>query len=183
MVNVAGIITRVQKIITRNGKAMAFVKIEDETGGIEVLIFPNLYKDTRDFWEQGRAVFGQGKLSDKDQEIKLLANSAFKLTFRNIDDVLKKIGASNFDDANGYTAKTKAQSNGDLRIKFSRDLTPASLELIKEILMKHKGNSKVFFEVGQNGSTKVIETAFRVNNTSFLITALKSRLGDLIQFG
>ena len=181
-VTVAGIITRVQKIITRTNKSMVFAKIEDDTGGIEVLVFPTLYAESRDYWETGKAIFCQGKLSDKDQEIKLLANSAFKLNLRNIDEVLKKIGVVNFDGANDYAKKGAQSILQDLRIVFLRDLTAPTLDTLKQILIKHKGPSKVFFEIGQKGSARIIQTAFQVNNGAFLITELKSRLGDSISF-
>lgn len=181
-INVAGIITRVQKIITRTNKSMVFIKLEDDTGGLEVLVFPNLYGETRDMWESGKAVFCQGKISDKDQEKKLLANSAFKVSLRNINETLKKIGVVNFDGANEYAQAKQASAIRDLRIVFLRDMTAPTLDLLKQILIKHKGYSKVYFEVGQNGSTRVIETAFLVNNTPFLLTELKSRLGNIISF-
>jgi len=44
-VKIAAVIKSVHKILTKKGDAMAFVTIEDETSSIEVVVFPNLYKD------------------------------------------------------------------------------------------------------------------------------------------
>lgn len=82
---VAGVVTKVQKIITRTNESMLFVKIEDLSGNIEVLVFPGLLKETHALWQEGKVILGQGKLSDKDQEIKLLCNRAQELTLENTE--------------------------------------------------------------------------------------------------
>jgi len=70
----AGIIASIKKILTRSGESMLFVKIEDATKTVELLIFPRLYKETGDTWREGQAVLVDGKVSEKDQETKLLVN-------------------------------------------------------------------------------------------------------------
>ncbi len=75
-VSVAGVITQIQKVLTRNGENMLFVKVEDLSSSIEVLIFPKLYKETIDLWREEAIVLIKGKMSDKDGIPKLLADSA-----------------------------------------------------------------------------------------------------------
>jgi len=77
---IAGVISKVQKIITRTNEAMLFVKLEDLSGSLEILVFPSLLKETSAIWQEGKIVLCQGKLSDKDQELKLLTNRAIELT-------------------------------------------------------------------------------------------------------
>jgi len=180
-INVAGIVVKVQKIMTRTNKTMLFVKIEDDTGGIEVLVFPNLYKTTSDIWQSGKAVICQGKLSDKDQELKLLANTATKVSLRKIDEVVSKFHKAEF----GNQAMQMSNKNihvllEDIKIVFKEGVTAHTINTIKEILSKHKGGNKVFFEISQNGEKRTLETDILISNNSFLITELKGRMGGLI---
>jgi DNA polymerase-3 subunit alpha len=77
---VAGIISTIKKIITRNNESMLFVKIEDATNTAELLIFPRLLKETAALWQGGQAVIIDGKVSEKDKEMKVLVNRAAALS-------------------------------------------------------------------------------------------------------
>ncbi len=180
-VTIAGIITKIQKIITRNNKTMLFVKIEDDTGGIELLVFPNLYHSTFQIWQEGKAVICQGKVSDKDQEIKILANTAFAMKLNNMAEVVNKFQSANQGYSASSPASNKFVSNKDLKIIFKQEADKNSLQRLKEIFIKYKGENKVLFELNLNGVKKVIETAYRVKNSSFLITEIKNKLGTIIQ--
>ena len=173
---VAGIVTKIQKIITKTSKSMLFVKIEDDTGGVEILVFPNLYKTTYDIWAEGKAVIVQGKKSDKDNEIKLLANTASAVTLRNIREVVNKFNSAEF----GKAKSSGLTYNQDLRLIFSKAIDAGVLERLRDVFTKFKGENKVFFEIGLNGSKKVIETDFRVANSAYLLTEIRNRIGDSV---
>ncbi len=79
IITVGGIITKIQKIITRAGKSMIFANLEDLTGKIEILVFPRLLEDNSEIWEESNIVFVKGKVSDKDGVFKLLAESVRKI--------------------------------------------------------------------------------------------------------
>ena len=72
----AGIISSIQRINTKAGDPMLFVKIEDASNSLEVLVFPTLLKTTNAIWQEGAAVAVSGKISTKDNEVKVLANEA-----------------------------------------------------------------------------------------------------------
>lgn len=177
---VAGIITKVQKILTRANKSMMFVKIEDDTGSIELLVFPNLLKDTYDIWESGKAVICQGKISDKDQELKMLVNTAFKLSLRNIDAVLRKFLSAD-NSGTGTAGPGFVPDRSDLKIFLTPDFKNDDADKLKEILNGHKGESKVFFEIGEDDSKKTISTDFLVSLSPYLITVLKNNFGSSIK--
>lgn len=84
---VAGVITQIKKIITKSHQPMLFVQIEDLTGKAEVLVFPTVLQKTSEVWVEGGLVLIEGKLSDKDDEIKILANKVEVLS----DDVLRQL--------------------------------------------------------------------------------------------
>ena len=72
----AGVITGIQRINTKAGDPMLFVKIEDTSNSLEILVFPTLLKTTNAIWQEGAAVAVSGKISTKDNEVKVLANEA-----------------------------------------------------------------------------------------------------------
>ncbi len=106
---VAGVISKIQKIITRTNEAMLFVKLEDLSGSMEILVFPSLLKETLAIWSEGRIVICQGKLSDKDQELKLLCNRAIELTAEKAGEEVAKFTKNTNSNAlkpNGYGQAT-----------------------------------------------------------------------------
>ena len=66
--NVGGTITDVREISTKNGQRMAFVKIEDLFGEIELLLFPSSYQQTAGLWNRDTVVLIRGKVNSKDRE-------------------------------------------------------------------------------------------------------------------
>ena len=132
-VTIGGIVTQIQKIITRTNKSMLFVKIEDETGNVEALVFPNLLKNTYEIWQTGKAVVVQGKISDKDQDIKLLSNTAFGLSLKNASEIKQKFLRANMSGDSKTSSKYSA-SVGPLYLVFSTGVNAEQLVQIKEIL-------------------------------------------------
>ncbi len=84
-VRVAGVIVRLNKIITKSNKPMVFVTLEDIGGKAEALIFPTVLEKTQELWVDGGTVIIEGKLSDKDGETKILADKAWQLTAELLD--------------------------------------------------------------------------------------------------
>jgi DNA polymerase-3 subunit alpha len=74
-VNIIGVITKIKKIITSNHETMLFVKIEDPTGSIEVIVFPSLINENRDLWQEKKVILVTGRPSDKEGILKVIAES------------------------------------------------------------------------------------------------------------
>jgi DNA polymerase-3 subunit alpha len=85
-VTVGGSIAEFREITTKNGQKMAFVKITDELGEIELILFPSVYQQTIGLWERDRVVIVRGKLNAKDRdgnsttELKVLVDDAREVT-------------------------------------------------------------------------------------------------------
>jgi len=76
LVRVAGVITEVRVITTKkSGAEMAFAKAEDGTGTIELVVFPKIFKDTRDFWTTGQALLIIGKVDTRDETAAILVEA------------------------------------------------------------------------------------------------------------
>lgn len=76
-VSVGGIVVGVKKITTKAGnREMAFVKLEDLTGTLEVVVFPKIYARTVDYWQIDRILTVSGKIDEKDDRLTLLVDDA-----------------------------------------------------------------------------------------------------------
>ncbi|HEU4914504.1 MAG TPA: DNA polymerase III subunit alpha [Candidatus Saccharimonadales bacterium] len=83
---VGGAINDVREITTKNGSKMAFVKLEDKTKELELILFPGTYQQTTGLWVKDNIVLVRGKLSAKDregnigEEVKVLVEDAREIT-------------------------------------------------------------------------------------------------------
>ncbi|MFH0806166.1 MAG: DNA polymerase III subunit alpha [Candidatus Brennerbacteria bacterium] len=75
----AGIISGVQKIMTKKGEPMLFVTIEDLSDNLEVMVFANTLAKHPLIWQENRAVVMTGRLSWRDGEPKLICDEVKEL--------------------------------------------------------------------------------------------------------
>ncbi len=75
-VRVAAVVSEFRAITTKKtGAEMAFAKIEDGSGILEIVIFPKVYKDTKDFWIVGKPLLVNGKVDIRDETPGLIVES------------------------------------------------------------------------------------------------------------
>ncbi len=152
---VGGLISSVKQIMTRNNQRMAFVRLEDATGTIEIVVFPKIFQMTDGLWIEDRIVIIEGQLSNKDGEWKILADSGQIFQPRELPPVLK----------------------------IAVDLERASTELFQDIktaLSGWPGDQTVELHVRKGAQQKVIPTEFRVTDTPELRQRLEELLGNCI---
>jgi len=73
-VRVGGIISGIKKIITRNGKPMLFIKLEDLTDKTEVVVFPGVIERNPTVFQKNKIVFITGRIDNRDNIPKVIAN-------------------------------------------------------------------------------------------------------------
>ncbi len=76
---VAGIISKIQKVITKMGQPMIFAKIEDFNDTLEVIVFSDTLAKTVPVWRENNAVLISGKMSWRNGEPKLICDSVKEL--------------------------------------------------------------------------------------------------------
>jgi len=72
-VSVCGLITKIKKILTKTGRPMYFINIEDLTGSIETIIFPSTAETISSILQEGKIMIITGRIDLKDQSPKLIA--------------------------------------------------------------------------------------------------------------
>ena len=67
-VSIIGIVRKVTLHQAKNGQDMCFAELEDITGDIEVVVFPNLFAVSRTQIKSGTKLYVKGKISIRDEE-------------------------------------------------------------------------------------------------------------------
>ena len=199
---VAGIIATIKKIITRSGESMLFVKIEDATNMVELLVFPRLLKETVALWQEGQAIIVDGKISEKDTEIKLLVNRARLLNMsepqKSVDDFKRLLleggpVKNSYRNGNGYNytrpdrqeseikAAIKKISASPLRLIFLQEMSAAGLTKLRQIFALYPGQDEVYFRVTSAETPKIIKTAFKVTNHEELQNKIRTEFADVLK--
>lgn len=201
-VRIAGIITSVQEIITkRTNQKMAFVKVEDQSRNIEVLIFPKTFAANPEIYAPDKVVVIDGFISNKDGELKILAEEVYSVSDKNIPLFKPRNKKKNGFNFNG-NGNGRGQYNGngyengnnnnkpkkpveipkfdpqELMITIPRDADSEILPEIKKILVSHKGESHVQMKVPKNGEGwREIKIKNRVDICPPLLRKLKEVVG------
>jgi len=74
-VEILGLVSEIKKVITKNGTQMLFVKVEDQTGSIEVIVFPDILEKTFLLWQKNKILLIRGELTKKESEPKIICQS------------------------------------------------------------------------------------------------------------
>jgi len=74
LVKIGGMISTIKRIITRTGKPMLFLSLEDLTNKVEVVVFPGVIDKNPTVFQENKVVFVKGKVDNRDGEIKVLAD-------------------------------------------------------------------------------------------------------------
>lgn len=188
-VTVGGAVTDVRDITTKNGQKMAFIKLEDQTGEIEVILFPNAYQQTLGLWERDKVVLIRGKVNARDregnqsQEVKVMVDDAREITSQQASayqSTGKKAKVPKARPANVPQAKTKAagkQTPQRLYIRLDSSKDEQTLVSLKKTIDSHQGNTEVVLVLGDSGSKQAIKLPGGIDRESPGLSVLKELVG------
>lgn len=196
-VEVGGAVTDVREIVTKNGQKMAFVKIEDQFGEIEVILFPSSYQQTVGIWERDRVVLIQGKVNAKDREgqisseVKIMANDAREITVEQAN-AYQATGRKPKSPKAGKAKSASAKPMPGPGAKAVNDSLPAdkrmyirmhntsdqeTLLTLKSTLDKHKGETEVVLVLGEGEKRQAIKLPEGVNADGEAVSLLQTLVG------
>jgi len=171
-VRIGGIITTLKPIITKNNQQMAFAQVEDDQGKLEVIIFPKLFEAGSDVWREDNPVVIMGKVSTKDDQIKILADKVMALEEAVADNNLEKMPKIS---SRQLSPKSSPQK---IILQITKNTSKEILDMIKKILSKSTGISPVYIRVPHNGGSRDMITKTKVNISNDLIKKLKEVLSS-----
>lgn len=149
---IGGMITAVTVKITKNGKTMAFITVEDLCGALEVIIFPADYMKYKDKIEEDRKVYVTGRCSLGDEEAgKLICESIREFT-----------GVSH-----------ELWVRYDTMVDYTSDE-----EILMSILSESDGDDSVIIYIADTKQMKRLGRNMSVNANEELIKTLKEHCGE-----
>jgi DNA polymerase III subunit alpha len=155
VVNLAGILSGVQRRITKQGRAWASAVLEDLGGAVEVLFFPNTYELIGQYIAEDAIVVVKGRVDRRDDQPRLMA----------MDLSLPDVSAA--DEVKPVL----------LALPPSR-CTPPLVERLKEVLHSHPGPAEVHLKLVNGSRTTLLRLGpVRVAPTTALMADLKALLG------
>lgn len=147
MVRIGGVITKVQKIITRKKQSMAFVTVEDIGGAIEILVFPKALETTGSVWQEENIILASGKVSDKDGVFKLLAEEAKIVNDQEVEN-FKRILATQKKNGSSVSLPEKKEEPGYLIINLPDSSDRSIIEKLSKIFdSSEPGNTKIYLNL------------------------------------
>jgi DNA polymerase-3 subunit alpha len=75
-VTVIGMVTSVRRITTKNNRSMAIVNLEDLTGTIEMVVFPDCFERLPDVWQEDAILEVTGKPERRGDDLQLVCENA-----------------------------------------------------------------------------------------------------------
>ncbi|MCX6810034.1 MAG: DNA polymerase III subunit alpha [Candidatus Berkelbacteria bacterium] len=200
-VKIGGILTTIKKINTRSGQPMVFAGIEDLSGKSEVLVFPKLLQENAELWQNDNILLVEGKISTKDNQIKILADKAEKFDAEKIqknmsnvpqhmvtvsdDDEVVEIDLSDEPEAkveeevlNEKFAKNELcfEDNGEFKVILPKGTSKEKLVELKEIFEKFPGELPVILYYKKNGNFDSARTKVQVSSVKELFEEIKKVL-------
>lgn len=154
VVALAGILTGVQRRVTKQGRAWSSATLEDLDGMVEVMFFPNTYELVGQYIAEDAIVLVKGRVDRRDEQARLMAMDL------SIIDV---------------------STNGDempivISMPTSR-CTPPMINGLRDVLMAHPGKAEVRVKLTEGSKATLLRLEGRVAATPALMADLKALLG------
>jgi len=158
LVTVGGIVGAVARKFTKKGDPFAQFRLEDLTGGVTIVAFPNVYGQVPELIETDAIVVVRGRADLRGRELQLRA----------LEIAEPDLGAAR-----------RAEPSGTLVVDVAAaSCTNAVIAKLKELLGAHSGSAPVQVRfLSSQGVTPLDVGTFRVNAGAGLLSELRLLLG------
>jgi DNA polymerase-3 subunit alpha len=132
-VKICGLVSGLKEILTKKGDRMAFLTLEDMKGFVEVILFPEVFKNALPYLRGGDPLLVKGILDLSEEHIKIKG-----LEVRSLPGVAPS-----------------PEKSVHLKIPLS-SLSSPQLEDLKEVIVANRGSSQVFLHFIDGDSRETI---------------------------
>jgi DNA polymerase-3 subunit alpha len=153
---IGGIVGHIKQVRTRRGDLMAYVELEDLTGMIETIIFPELYKNNMMFIEEEAELVIKGRLDLKEDSMNMIAS----------DIILLK------------DAREKLSQQLKINV-YLPGMENEKIERLRNIVEQHRGECSLTFILKKPEFIANLQAGptFRISPTREFLFALEELLG------
>jgi DNA polymerase III subunit alpha len=150
-------LTAVKKIRTKKGEAMAFLTISDQSGEMEAVVFPTVYKKIGHLLQPGALLLIEGSIEDREGQKQFVIRKG---------DLLKEI-------------QTAENSLSTIYLRLERNKqTNEQLNQLKSIINQNKGDKRVVLYYEGIDKTLRLGEEERVNGSDMCLLEFKKFLGE-----
>lgn len=154
-VKYGGMVTEKTVKYTRNNKVMAFIKVEDMYGVVEVVVFPNTYEKVQDLISEDSIVVVEGRVQTSDGEDgKIIAEKILPLTTEDIEE------------------------ENETRVLFIKVENAQGLKELMPLLKRHAGKVPVRVRNAETGEMLIAPKSSWITPSDKLMEELKQMLGS-----
>ncbi len=174
-VSFIGIINSAKSKVTKRDEIMCFCDVEDLYGDIEVIVFPKVFALYNNILKAGNAVLVEGRISVKDEEVKLLAEkiSIAPKTTENLN--IKKESKPVYSSMKEDKTESKQKKGIFLRVDTARD---PKLNKVKTLLSVFSGNVPVYVYYKDTKAYEFLGKEYLTDYNKPLEKELKYILGE-----
>ena len=176
-VSFLGIVTSVKKKVTKKDEIMAFCGVEDLFGNIEMIVFPKNFIMYGNLLSVGSIILVDGKISVKDEEVKLLAE---KITVapKTVEEIPKgKINQTRPNQQQKTENTQDKKKKSGIFIKMPTE-NPEKTEKLKNLLSIFEGRIPVYLYYEDTKKYDFLGMNFLTSINQPLTNELKHIFGD-----
>jgi len=149
---IGGIFKNIKKIITKkSSQEMAFALLDDNSGTIDLIFFPNVYDQVKNELIQDKVALVKGTVNLKDDKLSIIVTS------------ISDPGQTKF--------KTKI-----IKLTITKKTPKSVLIEINQLMQNNRGKNNVLLKLENGPHSKKIKLPFSVN-----FSAIKDKLTELIE--
>ncbi|WP_147803401.1 DNA polymerase III subunit alpha [Alkalicoccus halolimnae] len=156
-VRIAGLITQIRTIETKKGDEMAFLQIEDESGGADVTVFPKPFKKYQLQFIKNEKLFIEGLIEEYEGERKIILQKCVL-----VDSLIDR---------------EKQQNASALYLYITIQAEKQALEEVKELLENTPGEVPVVLKYASDGKIVRLSEMWNVAVNEAFLEKLQARLG------
>jgi DNA polymerase-3 subunit alpha len=173
---VGGILEQVTKKITKKGSVMMFATLADQSGSVEMLVFPKTYEETKPVWEDGKVVAIVGKTPREEGDDKIFVESVYTLTEDNAAQVAAQLKSAYASEKKQKKQRQQGGSSKEMVVELylTKDQLQACMEQLKALLASFPGERSVQIQIGAHA----IQTGMSVDPTAEFAEAIEALLGE-----
>ena len=168
LVRIGGVVSQIRILLTKkDSREMAFGRIEDLSGSIEVVVFPKVFGAAKEIFARDKAVLVVGKVDFREDQLSVLAERIYSLD---------EVDPADFESVPPGSGRTAAR---EYEFVIPKGTPSAVMLKLSKLFQESPGKHRVvlLFERGSSGFKKMA-VPFGVNVSTELRKQVISLLGE-----
>jgi DNA polymerase-3 subunit alpha len=168
---IAGVIVQTRPMRSRKGARWAICRLQDQTGGVEVLIFPEAFQRYENVLKSAAPLVVRGRVNSEDAGLRFVASEI---------RLLEQLAERRPEQALEQGAERPSEMSADvMRVRVDlRSLDKNTLDRLQTLFANRPGRCRVAFElISRDGITATLDAEKRVEAVPELVDSVRAICG------